>query len=937
VSLVNDVLTEIWVTGTNETATYTGWQDISSKILVRDDSGELKISRGATSETSNRVSTSSLTGQINNRSGNFSDQNPTGIYYGLIGRNTKIRTSKRYAYDAFGRTSSNGWGTADSGEAWSTNGGVAGDYSVSGGTANISNGSVNVIRETYFDPTGSGLLDGTISATVKPGVVATGQSIYMALQMRRADANNCLFAVATFDTTSTVTLLIYARVAGVNTIIGSTADSLAYGASDSFRLEFSVTGGQYVVRLWNTASPDTQIWTYADDSTTAGAAITAAGNVGCRSLLVTGNTNVTPTTKFDDLVVQDVRFTGEIPDLPQEFDITNTDRWVPFTASGRFRRLQQGSKRLQSVMTRAALAASPLELWPLEDASGSTQATNAVAGGAQMTVNGTAPSFGTAMMAGTASGLTLGSDTGLRGAVRASSATVFSTQFMINVPAAPASAARVIAVEMTGGTYPLWLITIFPSGGVDTWGLEIIDNTGVRQVFDAVSFNVNGIDEPYGQNIFCTLEMRQNGGNVEYEFYSSLDGVAFTTNTGSYAGTLGTPNYVVLPSAGQVGIGSGMKYSQVGVWPRASSLASWAAAGSYNPSLGLNGYIGEDPVARMIRLCDENGIDFIQEGDSVTRGTTMGPQAVDTLYNVLHECVDVDQGVLYEPRAMFGFVYRAAASLYNQTPVTLDYNSAHLSGDFKPKTDDLYIWNDVTVARKGGSSVRVIQTSGRLSTSEPPAGVGTYDRGTFTVNCRYDSDIAQLANWLLALGTLDEPRYPAVTVELHRSEISVALGQQVIGLDSGDYFTITNPPSNLPQFTIECLVLGYEETLSKFRQTVTFRTRPGAPWRVIKLDSSTGNEARAEFYGQTLNGAHTSSTTTLSIATASPWPTITTAAGDYPMDIEIAGERITLNGAPAGSTSPQSFTGVTRSVNGVVKAQLSGRTVQLWRPNTLAY
>jgi hypothetical protein len=272
-----DILTELWVTGTNSTATYSGWQDIANKILVRDNAGELRITRGSSSETSNRISPSSMVGQINNQSGNFSDQNPVGIYYGLIGRNTKIRSSVRYARDAFGRTSSNGWGSADSGEAWSTNGGAAANFSVGSGTGNISNASVNVIREVFFDPTGSGLLDGTICATLKPGVVATGAPIQMALEMRRADASNYLFAIASFDISGVVTPIIAARVAGVNTVLGSTTDTLAYGATDSFRVEFSVTGGQYIVRMWNTAAPDTQVWTYADDSTTAGSAITAAG------------------------------------------------------------------------------------------------------------------------------------------------------------------------------------------------------------------------------------------------------------------------------------------------------------------------------------------------------------------------------------------------------------------------------------------------------------------------------------------------------------------------------------------------------------------------------------------------------------------------------------------------------------------------------------
>jgi hypothetical protein len=252
------------------------WTDITSS--VRAASG-IAITRGIPDESQNRASAGSMALTLDNRLGTYSDLNPASVYYGKIGRNTKIRHSRKHGYDAFGRTASSGWGTSDSGAAWSTNGGSASDYSVSSGTGRISNGSTNVIRETFFAPGvgGTTLVDATVSATIKPGVVATGAPIQMALEQRRADASNYLYAIASFDISGTVTVIVAARVAGVNTVLGSTTDSLSYGATDSFRLEFTVTGGQKIARLWNLASPTTQIWTYADDSTTAGAAITAAG------------------------------------------------------------------------------------------------------------------------------------------------------------------------------------------------------------------------------------------------------------------------------------------------------------------------------------------------------------------------------------------------------------------------------------------------------------------------------------------------------------------------------------------------------------------------------------------------------------------------------------------------------------------------------------
>nr|UXE44744.1 hypothetical protein Hi04_10k_c361_00008 [uncultured bacterium] len=54
----------------------------------------------------------------------------------------------------------------------------------------------------------------------------------------------------------------------------------------------------------------------------------------------------------------------------------------------------------------------------------------------------------------------------------------------------------------------------------------------------------------------------------------------------------------------------------------------------------------------------------------------------------------------------------------------------------------------------------------------------------------------------------------------------------------------------------------------------------------------------------------------------------TTTAGDFPFDILVGGERMTVTSI-TGSSSPQTFT-VTRSVNGVVKAHSSGEAVNVY-------
>jgi hypothetical protein len=73
-----------------------------------------------------------------------------------------------------------------------------------------------------------------------------------------------------------------------------------------------------------------------------------------------------------------------------------------------------------------------------------------------------------------------------------------------------------------------------------------------------------------------------------------------------------------------------------------------------------------------------------------------------------------------------------------------------------------------------------------------------------------------------------------------------------------------------------------------------------------------------------------------SVVTARAAPTAagnqlwTTTAGDFPFDIIVGGERMTVTNI-TGSSSPQTFT-VTRSVNGVVKSQIAATDVRLFTP-----
>lgn len=132
----------------------------------------------------------------------------------------------------------------------------------------------------------------------------------------------------------------------------------------------------------------------------------------------------------------------------------------------------------------------------------------------------------------------------------------------------------------------------------------------------------------------------------------------------------------------------------------------------------------------------------------------------------------------------------------------------------------------------------------------------------------------------------------------------------------------------------EFYVAGYTETWTDRAHSIMLDLFPAdAPGDGVYDSATYGRYATDD--ATTLSAGITSSATTLAIATASG-PTFTTSAAEYPLDINLAGERVTLNNAPAGAVSPQTFTGVTRGVAPTVaRAHLAADPIEIW--NAAAY
>lgn len=88
--------------------------------------------------------------------------------------------------------------------------------------------------------------------------------------------------------------------------------------------------------------------------------------------------------------------------------------------------------------------------------------------------------------------------------------------------------------------------------------------------------------------------------------------------------------------------------------------------------------------------------------------------------------------------------------------------------------------------------------------------------------------------------------------------------------------------------------------------------------------------------GVCTGSAVTSSGTSLTL-TWTGGAALSTSAGDYPMDLDFNGERVTISSAPAGSSSPQTVTIVRGVAPTIARAHSAGEPVDLWDTGRWAF
>lgn len=188
--------------------------------------------------------------------------------------------------DAFTRSVSSGWGTADTGQAWTVSGGTAANYSVTGSTGRVSCTDVTTRR---FTSLGSGITAASVAATVTVPVVATGDTITAGIVLRYTDDNNHYLLQLTFATDGTITTEIFKRISGTYTNLAATTGVMSYTAALPVRMRAQAVGTALAIRVWAADQEEPGEWhATAVDSTYT------SGKVGTKTALGAGNTNTLP-------------------------------------------------------------------------------------------------------------------------------------------------------------------------------------------------------------------------------------------------------------------------------------------------------------------------------------------------------------------------------------------------------------------------------------------------------------------------------------------------------------------------------------------------------------------------------------------------------------------------------------------------------------------
>lgn len=870
------------------------WTDVTQYAMT---AGGITHTRGRKAE-GQAVDPATCAIALKSPGGLFSRRNPRSPYYGQLGKNTPMEVSVLSGTQRLLLPDGNGSrATTPTATALNVSGSL--DVRIDLGLSNAGVGTVLELAGKWGAGTDrswimyvDGLgrlnfrltLDGT---TIQPGLSTVPVPIPSSGRIALRSTWNSGTGVTTHYTGPSIAgpwTQLGATIAGTAGTINSSTQPVTVGDIDIVT-GIAAAGSVYAFQMRN----NTTVVASPDFTAPAVGATSFVDSSGLTWTLAGGAT----------ISNRRIRFVGEYSDWPTRAGRGGHLITVEGEGGGILRRLNQGKKPLASTLRRR-IPSDPtlIAYWPMEDGSESTQAYSPLPGVKPMKTTNFA----------------FASDDSLGGA---SSLPVIqpAATFTATVPA-PASGTGPWQVELVNliPTAPVALAVLYEivcTGTGNRYQVKVQTNNVQLQVLDSDGTQLLLLNGTAGTapNFFgnwnrVRVFARQNGSNIDVDIgwlSASASGGHFMS--GSFAGTVGRVTTV------KSSFGAGLEGTAFG------HLAVLQANNSAIFNNADGGYQGETAAARMLRLGTEEGIPITVTG---IQGDTaqMGPQRPATLLEQLDQAEAADGGVLVEDRERLGLRYRSRTSMYNQTPaLTLSYSQRGLVR-LEPTDDDMDVVNDRTVQRIGGSAGHAELLTGPLSVQDPPAGIGRYDDAD-DLNLYSDEQPEPMAYWMLHLGTVDEDRYPEVTLLLHRAPELIDTAREIT---EGDLIRITDLPDYLPVGPLDLIVQGYKEVIGTRTWAITFVCAPGSPWAVGVVGDSVAGRVDANPGGSTLASAASASDVALTVHTPAvglmgpaPWIPSSgqapTFPSEFPIAVRVAGEELS-----ATAIRPWAYDAFARSV-----------------------
>ncbi|MEV6546433.1 hypothetical protein [Streptomyces sp. NPDC051665] len=867
------------------------WNAVEGDVAVN---SAVSVTRGRTGE---RDSAGPAQGALPflNKNAKYSRRNPNSALFGSIGLNTAVR---------YGVTAGSPWllmeGTTNTGSYVST---------PSAASLNIT-GDIEVRMELAFDDPASGQSlagrfgaagsfswrvglsgnaypfilwseDGTatknaISTTPMPAMPGQRLALRIVLDVNNASGGNTTtFSIAkSIDAAEEYWQMVGTPVTNSGTTsVFNPAQPLWAGAANVAGLN-CFSGRLFRFQLYNAGALIADLNT----ATATVGASTATGSLA-QTWTLQGASSLTNRQRL---------FQGEISSWNPALDKSGADRRVQTSPAGITQRLSSGNKVLRSPLYREMTnpgRTGIVAYWPCEENTDSTVVASGT-GGTSMSIAGT-PSFSSftgllgsdalpdmaaASFSGSVDGYTVTTQTSFRS--------------WVSLPTAGVGAQASLYRLAFTGTARKWELTLKTDGSVI---IDVTASDGTSLLSSILGFGVTN-----GRLISFVLELTQDGADIDWrliaEDYTGLrSSVAIPASSASgtvTSQTMGRATNLL------VGSGGGLSGVSVGHLTLANSLAAYSNSGP-----AAIGWFGEGARTRFNRLCREQAV-----AGSASIETTyqplMGAQKSGQFLDLLREVETLDGGILTERPDGLGLAYRGASTMWNQEPaLVLDW-TAGLIDAITPKDDDRAAFNDLTAKRIDGSQYTYTLETGVNSVED----IGLYDTSV-DLSVSSDADLPDQAYRRVQLATVDEMRYPLITLSLANTRVYAML-DQIYAVDIGDMIRLDHIPSDFGAGSVELIVIGISDVFSSSDWSRSFVCVPGEPWNALTTSGSGADTfSRADTAGSVLAGALTTTQTAVNVSTTAQYRWVNSSGGvdvsasDFPFEIETGGEVMNVTAA----------------------------------------